>query len=167
MIATRPAHEDDVTVILQLFRELDQFHAEALPAYFQVPNPSQLTPIEIAHAIADRQQYLLLATDYDEVVGVVFALLEEEPAKTTSLFRPRRFCWIRKLVVTQQHRGQGVGQQLMQQVERWAQQQDAVDIELLVWAFNRPALAFYAEMGYAARNMVLGKMLPKMDQQVP
>jgi diamine N-acetyltransferase len=160
MIATRPARQDDASRILQLFRELDQLHADALPTYFQVPDPSQLTPAEVAQAIADPQQYLLLATDHAEVVGIVFARLEEEPATATSIFQPRRLCWIRKLVVTQQHRGQGVGQRLMEQVEQWAQQQGAADIELLVWAFNRPALTFYTELGYAPRNMMLGKSLP-------
>jgi diamine N-acetyltransferase len=159
MITTRPARADDVTAILRLFRELDQLHAEALPAYFQVPDPSQLTPEELVQASTDSQQYLLLAIDYDAIVGVVFAQLEEEPAAATSIFRPRRLCWVRKLIITHLYRGRGVGRQLMQHVEQWAQQQRIGDVELLVWTFNQPALAFYEELGYVPRNIVLGKML--------
>src|SRR5262249_41558787 len=123
MITTRQARAGDVTAILRLFRELDQLHAEALPAYFQVPEPSQLTPEELAQVSNDSQQYLLLAIDQDAVVGVVFARLEEEPAAATSILRPRHLCWVRKLIITHSYRGRGIGRQLMHHVEQWALQQ--------------------------------------------
>jgi diamine N-acetyltransferase len=156
---TRRADAYDVPVILLLFRELDRLHAEALPAYFQVPQPSQLTPEEIIQASNDPLQYLLITLDDDKIVGVVFARLEEEPDVATSISRPRRLCWIRKLVVTHSYRGQGVGRHLMQQVEQWAKDHGVFEVELLVWAFNRPAFDFYTELGYAPRNHVFGKML--------
>jgi GNAT superfamily N-acetyltransferase len=158
---TRRADADDVPQILMLFRELDHLHAEALPAYFQVPQPSQLTPEEVIHASNDPKQYLQIALDDDKVVGVVFAQLEEEADVATSIFRPRRLCWIRKLVVTHSYRGQGVGRHLMQQLEQWAKGHGVFDIELLVWAFNRPAFDFYTELGYAPCNHVFGKTLSR------
>jgi diamine N-acetyltransferase len=160
IVITRQAGADDVPAILMLFRELDHLHAEALPTYFQVPQPSQLTPEEVIQASNDPQQYLLITLDADRMVGVAFAQLEEEAEAATSIFRARRLCWIRKLVVTHDYRGLGIGRDLMQRIEQWAKHHGVFEIELLVWAFNRRAFDFYAELGYTPRNYVLGKTLP-------
>lgn len=162
MISTRLAHEHDVRVVFQLFRELDQFHADGSPTYFQVPEPSQLTPEELIHAMHDPKHLVLLAIVHDPeetIVGVAFAQLEEEPAVATSLFRPRQLCWIHKLVIAQPYRGKGIGHHLMEQVEHWTLQHGVYDIELLVWAFNSGGKSFYEDVGYAPRNVVLGKTL--------
>ncbi len=69
---------------------------------------------------------------------------------------PRRRAFVDSLAVGQEFRRHGIGRALMDQAHAWAIAKGAADVELNVYEFNQPALAFYQALGYetSTRRMV-------------
>lgn len=55
--------------------------------------------------------------------------------------------------------GKGLGRGLIQQVKRWATENDAQDLRLSVWPFNQRAMGMYAEFGFETRAVEMGMRL--------
>jgi ribosomal protein S18 acetylase RimI-like enzyme len=47
----------------------------------------------------------------------------------------------------------------MDRVYRWARAQGAVEVELTVYEFNEPAIAFYTSLGYETSSRRMSKRL--------
>jgi len=73
--------------------------------------------------------------------------------------------WLHSLWVSPQVRGQGLGDQLVIAVEKWAVRQGATYIRLEVVSGNAPALALYRGHGYVSTGK-LGELLPDGDGQL-
>jgi GNAT superfamily N-acetyltransferase len=76
------------------------------------------------------------------------------------LLQSLRYAKVGTICVAEPFRGQGIGRQLMDQVEQWARARGAAEVRLDVWAFNDSARRFYDELGYEPRSQLLGKRLP-------
>jgi len=66
-----------------------------------------------------------------------------------STFYGRRLVNVHDLIVTQQHRGKGVGGALLQAVEKIAREHDCCRLTLEVYANNAPALRAYQKHGFS------------------
>ena len=72
---------------------------------------------------------------------------------------PRRVAIVENLAVRSDLRRAGIGQALMDRVYRWARAQGAVEVELTVYEFNEPAIAFYTSLGYETSSRRMSKRL--------
>lgn len=71
---------------------------------------------------------------------------------------------VEDLVVFPEHRGQGIGNALMQGLKDWAEEQGATRLQLLADKTNGPALEFYGQSGWQTTNMIcLRRSLGKAD----
>ncbi|MFJ2365807.1 GNAT family N-acetyltransferase [Pseudomonas sp. NPDC087697] len=75
------------------------------------------------------------------------------------LLQPQRVSRVGSVCVDEAFRGRGVGRKLMEMAQDWAIEQGASDLRLTVWAFNKPALRLYEELGYEVRAFEMGKRL--------
>ncbi|MDQ7976080.1 hypothetical protein QYH69_02330 [Paraburkholderia sp. SARCC-3016] len=48
----------------------------------------------------------------------------------------------------------------MRLTQEWARKNSASDIRLTVWAFNKPAIDLYRDLGFELRAFDMGKQLP-------
>ena len=56
--------------------------------------------------------------------------------------------WVYYLAVDENHRGTGLGRQLMTAAESWLRAHGAVKVQLMVRTTNHEVLDFYARLGY-------------------
>ncbi|MEJ2620528.1 MAG: GNAT family N-acetyltransferase [Candidatus Thiodiazotropha sp.] len=61
--------------------------------------------------------------------------------------------WVEDVVVDASHRGQGIGQQLLTHINRWAKSQGIKRLQLVADRDNRSALDFYNSQGWRETNL--------------
>jgi GNAT superfamily N-acetyltransferase len=89
-----------------------------------------------------------------KVAGMANALF------TISTAEGGRALLLEDVIVSREHRGSGLGRQLVEYVLNWAKLRGIVRITLLADRENQPAQAFYRKLGFFDSNMtVLRKML--------
>ncbi|MGD9000216.1 MAG: GNAT family N-acetyltransferase [Granulosicoccaceae bacterium] len=70
------------------------------------------------------------------------------------------------MVVDENWRGRGVGRLLLQSLERWGIAHGVRRLQLLADRQNRPALSFYAALGWSATELVALRRYPDTDAAV-
>lgn len=89
-----------------------------------------------------------------KVEGMANALI------TVSTAEGGRVLLLEDVIVSREHRGGGLGRQLVEHVLSWAHGQGMTRVTLLADRDNRPALDFYRKLGFEVSNMVaLRKLL--------
>ncbi|MEN9229331.1 MAG: GNAT family N-acetyltransferase [Thermostichus sp. DG02_5_bins_236] len=95
----------------------------------------------------------ILKEETAEPVGCVWAGISTDQATN------RRVAYIFLLWVDPGHRRQGLGQALIQQVERWGSQQQLAAITLQVYRDNQAALKLYQQADFTVQGYWLHKPL--------
>jgi ribosomal protein S18 acetylase RimI-like enzyme len=151
----RPARATDYEELCRLMEQVDALHREHLPHLFQEPAGPVRDRDYIADLIQDEHVGLFVAAASVGLLGFVHVLVRQTPP--IPLFVDRRFGIIDNLGVDPDFRRTGVGRALMEQAHDWAIRKGAESVELNVYEFNDPAIAFYEKLGYkgAARRMTL------------
>lgn len=89
--------------------------------------------------------------------GYALCMVVDQPA--TPFTHPRRSLRVDQLAVAQEARRRGVGRALMAAAEALGRDRGCAALELDVRADNDEARAFYAGIGYAPRQLRLGRRL--------
>lgn len=152
----REAQLGDYEALCELFREVDDYHAELLPGFFRRPKKSPRSRESIKRILESADEALLVALDHTgDVAGFVHVQIYDTPA--VQLMVPKRRAHIDNLVVSKPNRRHGYGARLLEAAIRWAKQKQAEEVLLTVWEGNRGAERFYAKMGFRPVNMVMAK----------
>jgi len=92
---------------------------------------------ELRFFVEQKNSITWVAEDEDRIVGFVIAQIEK-----------RRFGHIITIDVLPEYRHRGVGSQLLQQAEKWLENNGAVIVYLETAMHNKPAIRFYEKHGY-------------------
>jgi ribosomal protein S18 acetylase RimI-like enzyme len=150
-IVIRPATERDLDALCRLYYAFHQFIYAGLPdRLVSLGDPDQFDRTylnnEIPKIIARADAALLVAEVQGQVVGLAEIYLRyDDPA---ALKVKRTYVYLQSLMVQEQFRRHGIGQQLIQAVKAWARQQAAIEIRLHAWESKACALSFYEKLGY-------------------
>lgn len=98
--------------------------------------------------LATPRACLLVARRNGRVVGMCSAQLVISTAEGAYS------AWVEDVVVDGAHRGQGIGQRLLEGIAAWAQGQGASRLQLLADRENRPALDFYRDNGWQQTQLL-------------
>lgn len=82
-----------------------------------------------------------------QIIGMVSAQLVISTAEGAPS------AWVEDMVVQEDHRGQGVGRALLQNLMEWAIASGATRAQLLVDLDNEPALGYYQHLGWQATRL--------------
>ena len=157
LVIVRAAQSTDFDAIRGLFKDLDRFHAAGEPGLLRVPNVSRVIRGELDEWITSENCFFAVAEVEGKVVGLIDASIRG-PGDPTDQDRP--WCGVHNLAVKSDWQRRGVGMQLMQATEEWAQKKGLADVRLNVFEFNRGARAFYEQLGYRVLSLQLHKDLP-------
>jgi ribosomal protein S18 acetylase RimI-like enzyme len=146
MTTIRVARRDDYAGLCAVIRELDAFHADALPRFFRPFDEPARSLQWFMDALENPESLLLVAEHEGMIVGFLSALVRQNP--DLPMFVPRRWLAVDNVAVLNAYRRRGIGRALMQQAHTWAKDHHLAAIELTVWEFNEEALAFYEKLGY-------------------
>ena len=155
-VVIRKATENDFEAIKALKYEIDVYHSRALPQIFKVVKDAHSREM-LAKDIVDKNTALFVAEHDGKVIGLVHAFIGESPDFPVMV--KRRYMSVIEIIVKEEYRGAHVGLELMNKVEQWALDNGISTVELNVWDFNRPALAFYEKLGYKVARRGLWKTL--------
>jgi ribosomal protein S18 acetylase RimI-like enzyme len=163
--AIRAANARDLDALLPIIDEVDALHREQLPHVFQKPDGPPRDRAYMLDVFADESYGLFVAhaegpaLSYaeGEILGFVQAAIRDAPP--IPILVPRRIAVVENLAVREGFRRTGVGRALMRQVECWAEDRGASEIELGVYEFNKAAISFYSKLGYSTSRRRLGKRL--------
>lgn len=142
----RKATSEDYAAFCYLMNELDAWHRDNLPHIFQKPNGPAREEVYYRGLPNDENIGLFVAEVDGELVGFVHTIIKNTP--DFPIFIPRRFAIIDGIAVRSDFKGRGVGKRLMDTAHEWALAEGATAVELNVYEFNEPAIAFYQKLGY-------------------
>jgi ribosomal protein S18 acetylase RimI-like enzyme len=146
MTIIRLARRDDYDGLCAVLRELDDFHADALPRFFRHVDEAP-RPLEWFTEALENPNWLLLVAEYEgTIAGLLSAVVKEN--LDLSIFAPRRWLLVDNVAVLNLYHRLGIGQALMEHAHSWATEQGLSEVELTVWEFNQAAIAFYESLGY-------------------
>ena len=152
----RNLRESDYDMVIELYKELDDFHVQARPDCFVRRDKDEIYPKDaFVHNLSHPCVLQLGAFEYEQLVGVVRASLWEESGMVKGI---KTVC-LDDIYVLPNYRRRGVATRLFDAVESWAKEQGAVRLDLHIWDFNRNALAMYKAMGMTPQRYVLEKKL--------
>jgi ribosomal protein S18 acetylase RimI-like enzyme len=143
-IHIREATKEDYLDLLPIASESQAQHAEAHPERFQrgvagLPEDYFLSLLE------DEASTVYVAEVEKRIGGYVIVEFQHE--SYLDILIPRDVAFIRDITVLRAHQGKGVGHLLFQQCVEWAKAKGAASLDLMVWNFNKRAIAFYERQG--------------------
>ena len=155
--AIREATEEDYEELCEIIGQVDGLHQGRLPQRFKVAAGPVRTWKFVLNAIRDPNVGLFVAESECRLAGFIHVIVRDTP--DIPILVSRRYAVVDSLAVREGMRRDGIGRALMQRAHAWAQERGATSLELNVYAFNRPALAFYRELGYEIVSHRMSKSL--------
>jgi ribosomal protein S18 acetylase RimI-like enzyme len=147
----------DALRLSSLSMDVQCLHAEHHPDIFQMPQSEDFAISFFEEMLADPIVRIFIAEEGEEPVGYILCKLIERPANPFTF--PVRSLHVDQISVRPAARRQGVGQALMQQVERLAKEWGVERIQLDSWDFNIHAHAFFERSGFQKFNFRFWKQL--------
>lgn len=156
-VTIRRATAQDYEALCEIIGEVDALHREALPHLFRAPGGPARERIYLLGLLADDDHGLFVAEIEGQAAGYVHVAVRDTPP--IPILVPRRVAVVDDLVVKEAYRRSGLGRALMGRAEQWAQAKGVAEVELNVYEFNEPAIAFYRSLGYETFSRRMGRRL--------
>ena len=152
----RKLTESDYDMVIELYKELDEFHVQARPDYFVHRDKDKIYPKDaFVHNLAYPGGLELGAFENEQLVGIVGATLWEE----SGMVKDVKTVCLDNIYVLPTYRRKGIATRLFAEVELWAKEQGAIRLDLHTWDFNKNAIAMYQAMGMTPQRYVFEKKL--------
>lgn len=150
-LTIRPAVIADLDDLVQLLQALF-----ALEADFSPDPERQRLGLKLFLDGCGKHRCLLVAEDAEAAAvkadGKVIAMASVQILISTA--EGGAVGMVEDVVVRRDRRGHGVGRRLMVELFRWADQRGLKRLQLLADRHNRPALDFYAQMGWQPTELI-------------
>jgi ribosomal protein S18 acetylase RimI-like enzyme len=148
-VTIRHAKHTDIKALVCLLRALFEIEEDFV---FDENKQSR----GLALMIESEKECVVLAKHGSKIIGMCTA------QKLISTAEGGFVGLVEDMVVANKYSGQGIGRQLILEVENWARFQGLTRLQLLADRNNQPALAFYAKMGWLETRLInLKKVLKK------
>jgi GNAT superfamily N-acetyltransferase len=159
----REATMHDIDSLCDLFVEVNDLHAEAVPHLFQKVKAGEVMADYLRDQIGWPGRQIFVSEQDDVLVGFVIVAVRLAP--DAPVYVPRRFAEIEVLMVRKSCRRQGIGHALMDRAHQWATDHGINQVDLVVLDFNEDARRFYEELGYRSLNRRMWRSLKTIDQE--
>jgi GNAT superfamily N-acetyltransferase len=158
----REATGDDKEAVRRLYAEFHSFHVRAVPTRLREPESGEADSDELDRGIdllIDSDEATLLVAEAEGRLSG-FAELYLDPPNESPFVVSRCSAKLQSLLVTENARGAGLGQALIEAAEHWAAAHGAEEIKARTWEFPEGPLGFYESRGYRTLSRELVKPLP-------
>ncbi|MBN1605616.1 MAG: GNAT family N-acetyltransferase [Polyangiaceae bacterium] len=145
MFTIRRASESDVDPLVPLKTLVHALHVERRPDFFR-PMTAAEVAASLREGFADRTTDVWMAEEEGEAIGYVLAARRQRDETSYSV--ARQWCEIYEVAVEVSQRRRGVARALIERAVAHAREAGIEAVELTTWAFNEPAHAAFASMGF-------------------
>ncbi|MGT2949251.1 GNAT family N-acetyltransferase [Streptococcus devriesei] len=155
----RLAQEKDIPDIEKLLRQIFQVHYQVRPDLFKETKAgSKYSEEELKELLQDDSRPIFVYADGEErVLAHMFLILKE--TKDSPISKPMKTLFIDDLCVSEEARGQKIGQELYEFALKYAKDKGCYNLTLNVWNDNKRALAFYERQGLRPLETKMEKIL--------
>jgi ribosomal protein S18 acetylase RimI-like enzyme len=143
-VTVRNAREHDLDMIIELWKELMDFHKVRDPHFSRSPHGHDKFMEHISGAIASETSKVLVAEHDGTIVGYCLAFIANYPP----VFEKEVRGDIADLAVTENYRRTGVGEKLCKEIQHWFKEKKVQRIEVRVAVTNEVSTSFWRKMGY-------------------
>lgn len=150
----RNANANDYEMINNLAYELYNYHFKNRPDIFNNSNTCFGKEAFLKELNTKNSEILVIIdSQVDIVIGYsCFQIINKHK---TLLKCARNYLFVDDIVISNNYRNQGLATLLHQKIVDYALNNNCTKIELDVFEFNKPALAFYKKLGYQDKNHCL------------
>jgi GNAT superfamily N-acetyltransferase len=158
-VSVRSAELRDREALCRLYYEFHEYHVRGVPDRLRGLGepPDTYAGSELYQALTrilqDDDAAIFLAQVARRTVGLVEAYLRQD--EPNPLRVSRRYGYLQSLMVDEAFRRRGIGTQLMDAAQRWAQDKGAAEMRLEIWEFEAGPLRFYEGRGYRTLRRTL------------
>lgn len=149
----RKMMEEDYDQVDKLMGQVHELHLKNRPDLY--------TDVEHVYSLREYQDMIqndgvisILAEENNKVLGICFVSM-----RSRTCMVKRLTAYMDDLCVDQEYRGRGIGKQLFRYAEFLAKEKGAERLDLMVWAFNDHAKAFYESLGLKPQRYIYEKQL--------
>ncbi|MBN2225109.1 MAG: GNAT family N-acetyltransferase [Deltaproteobacteria bacterium] len=151
MIEIAEAKAQDVSAIIELWKELMDFHIALNPFYTLSEDARERFEEFLRQNIASPDCLVLAARDDSAVVGYCLSFVAHHPP----VLKLQRHGFISDIAVTKRYRGRGIGTAMAGRVREWFADRGITRIELRVSAFNAAGRPFWEKQGFTEYEAVM------------
>ena len=141
-INIRPAEKGDYLQVKKLMIQLQQHHINLRPDVYKM---SDFFTEDTFDKLLAECNVLVAVDENGEIAGAVsYSIMDMKAA----IIHPFKSLWIADLIVSETHRGQGIGSMLMEKVKQTAKENGVDRIQLNVSSYNTDAVKLYEKLGF-------------------
>jgi len=151
----RGANMEDFDKINKLFWQSDCFHYNNEPYIYEKTDDGCRTREYIESLINDENNFIIVLEKKKEVIG--FLIAHKETKGHLPFHKKRKFIVLDNIVIDENYRNNGYGEQLLAYIMVIAKKGNYNDILLNVYKFNENAIKLYEKMGFTilTQDMIL------------
>jgi ribosomal protein S18 acetylase RimI-like enzyme len=146
-VHVRTATKEDHASLLPIARETQEKHVDGMPRIFQ-RGTAGLPEEYYLGILKNGSKVVFVAESEQNIVG--YAIMELNKDSYLDILVPRKVAFIVDIAVLKSEQGKGIGFALFQHCVEWAKAKGADSLDLMVWEFNKAAIAFYERQGMQA-----------------
>jgi len=152
----RPARPEDLPRLVELWKELMDFHRELDPFFTRRPDGHERWRQFVSANMASDRWLVLVAEVDHEPAGYLMAALQECPP----VFITTEYGFVQDVAVNAAHRRRGIASALYARCEEWFREKGVRRLELNALAVNELSTAFWRQMGYGDYLWRMAKSMP-------
>lgn len=142
-IIIRKAVVEDIPSILELWKEMMDFHKERDRIFSRSETGHEGFAGYVKGLIASETSHVVIAETDKEITGYCLAMIEPYPP----VLEMKEYGLIQDIAVTKKYRRYGIGQKLLEEARNWFSEKGIRRIEARVATTNTISTGFWAKMG--------------------
>jgi ribosomal protein S18 acetylase RimI-like enzyme len=150
----RKAIKSDFAAIQNLKKEVHSIHVAAEPHFYK-DSSELISQEDFEKEIASDQVYII--SDLTEGTIYGYAFLRSIQVADNPIIHDQKILYIEDFCIADEYRKQGLGRELIQNIEDIAKKKNYTSIEFNVWAFNSNAIEFYKRNGFSMSRIRMKK----------
>lgn len=103
---------------------------------------------DLIKRINNQEETIFVIEDNNKILGYTSIEIKNKVSKTI---------WINEIMVDTNHQNKGYGTLLINEIYKFAEENNAKRIELNCWSFNKEALKFYNKLGFKEQRIIFEK----------
>ena len=144
-IIIRKAAVEDISSIVELWKELMDFHKERDRIFSRSATGHERFSDYLKGHISKENSCLFVAEADKDIVGYCLVFIEKYPP----VIELKEYCLVQDIAVTQKYRRMGIGKRFLEEAQKWRCEKGVHRVEARVSTYNKAARDFWADMGFA------------------